>query len=198
MSASDVRDPYAAPDPDGPRAVPYDPAPLATRYAARAVDWGLFLGIAGVSVLVPTVAESPEPLGLRSVSPAVMMGVQYALLGVVAAIGFGQQWLLSRRDQTFGKWVFGIRLVRRSGASPDAVRGVFLREGFLTLWCLLPAVCLGACFGLRLLPAFVGGCVLLAALPLFGQGTLLHDVVSDTTVARRARAVGSRPSSGKG
>ncbi|WP_165492168.1 RDD family protein [Egibacter rhizosphaerae] len=157
-----------------PAPIPGQPAWLAARLVAAAIDLALVALVAALpgAGLFALLVEARGPWGVDALSA---VGIAVATLGLVTLplvvlVGM-EAW-----GRSPGRWLVGIAVVLGNGHRPGPRRGAaraFARVGGLALWPFGPWVAVGVL-------VLVHGAVL-----LHPQGRGLHDRLAGTIVVRR-------------
>lgn len=162
---SDVN-PFSAPmDQGGAYASEFDDeeilADRGTRFVARLIDGGLFLGAFLPGYVMVLMAE-----GNRDIGPVLaLVGLVVLAVGTIGLIGY-QWFLLSTQGQTLGKKWMSVRIVKVDGSRVDFLSAVILRNWVLSF-----------------INAFVGILGLIDALMIFSNDRrCLHDHIAGTKV----------------
>jgi uncharacterized RDD family membrane protein YckC len=190
--------PYAAPtepsdagdDPGSTSAAPEQLvlAHLLQRLVGAMVDtvlaWGVRLLMIRVALDIfrPALASTPEEASrLFLFSRLVTDGSSALFFGI-------QGFLISRRGQSIGKMMLGMRIVRPDGRPAGLVRGFLLRTGLLVLltWLVVTLSSMPSLFSAREQITLLWVIVLAVdSLLIFGASRrCAHDIVADTVVVR--------------
>ncbi len=139
------------------------PATRWARFLARCVDNLAFAAGAFPGGVWLWLDSRGAPSSGRYELPVLLMGIGVLAIVVVQSV------LVTRRGQSLGKKVLGIRVVRSDGAPVDFISGVVLRE-----W---------APFAIGIIPGLGRFFALADALAIFGrQQRCLHDHIAKTRV----------------